>query len=236
MSGIYPQNTPSHQPTSSTLPPVSCQTSLQQFSTTNFLGSIDPFELFAESDAQASSTCSQDVHPVVAESFFAICHHISLQNPPVPLKMCQSSVQTDTTAEMIDNLSIHHLENHSSKAEIPKNIFIAQSLSTDSFNELPVAVPSWQEMLTSQSKMLGDAINRHVTWSASVTEVPAEPYYAVERSQNSPLQPSGDAPTSTYTEMPSHAISQVPQACQQYPLSTTSWLSTQPQTQSQLQL
>jgi hypothetical protein len=215
MSGIYSRNTPSHQPTSSTLPPVSCPTSLQEFSATNFLGPIDPFELFAESNAQASSIRPQDVHPVEVESYFAVQHPISLQNPPVPPKTCQSSAQTDTIAEMMGDLSIHYPENHNSLAEIPKNISITQSRPTDPFNELLAAVPSWQEMPTSQP--------------ASATEVPAEPYYAVERSQNPPPQFGGDAPISAYAEMPSHAISQVPQAHQQYPPSI------QPQTQSQLQ-
>jgi len=228
MSDIYPQKAPSHQPTSSTLPPVSCPTSEQQFSATNSLGPIDPFELFAESDAQAISTRSQDLHPVTVESVSAIQHPISLQNRPVPPKACESSAQTDTIAEMMGDLLIRHQENHSSLADIPKNISIAQSPSTDSFNELTVAVPSWQEMPTSQSKIPGDAINRHATWSISATEVPAEPYYAVERSQNPPPQFGGDAPTSTYAEMPSHAISQVSQTHQQSPPSI------QLQTQSQL--
>jgi hypothetical protein len=229
MSGIYSQTTPSHLPTSSTLPPVSCPTSLQQFGATNFLGPIDPFELFAESDAHASSIRSQDVHPVEVESIFAVQHPISLQNPPVPPKTCQSSAQIDTIAEMMGDLSTHHPEIHSSLAEIPKNISTAQSPLADSFNELPEVVPSWQEMPISRSKMPGDAINRYATWPTSAIEVPAEPYYAVERSQNPPPQFGGDAPTSTYAEMPSHAISQVPQAHQQYPPSI------RPQYQSQYQ-
>jgi hypothetical protein len=175
------------------------------------------------------------VHPVVVESLFAIRHPITQQNPPVHPKTCQGSTQTDTIAEMMGDLSIHHSDNHSPPAVIPKNISIAQSPSTDSFNKLPVAAPSWQEMPTAQSKMPGDSITRYATWSASATKVLAEPYHAVERSQNPPPQFSGGAPTSTYAEMPSHAISQVPQAHQQYPLFTKSWSSAQPQTQSQLQ-
>jgi len=237
ISDIYPQSTSSHQLNSSTLSPVSYPTSLQQFSATNFEGPLDPFELLAESDAQDISIRPQNVDPVAIEPVFAIQHPVPPRNPPVPPKTCQSSAQTDKIAEMMGDLLIYHPENNSSLTEIPKYVSLAQSPSTDSYSELPTAVPFWQEMPAPRSELPGDAIIRKATCSTSVTEVSAEPYHAIERSQNPPPQFGGDIPTGTYAEMPSHAISHVPQHYQQYPPSIQPQIQPQfnPQYQSQYQ-
>jgi hypothetical protein len=211
-SDIYPRNIASRQPASE-LPSVSG---------TNFLGPLDPFELFVSSDSQTSSICSKNMHPVLSELSSSTYRPLSLQNLPDPPKTPQSLAETGPIAEMMGDLSMPHSETHSSLQAIPENICFVQSPPTNLPRELRAGVPPQPGIPISQSKIPNDATNRRAMWSAPATGVLAEPYHSVKRPQK-PRHFSTDAPALTCAGMLSDGMLQVTQAHQEHPPSTTSW-------------
>ena len=122
---------------------------------------------------------------------------MSLQNPPIHLKTYQSFTQPHPSAELLGDISMHHLIKRSSLSNLPQNI--------------PTEELEWNE----------SEVNRCVKWPISTTGPRDITYTAKDISHNHHSQFRSDEPSSAYAGRPSHIVSQVPETHEQYSPSMT---------------
>ena len=240
----YSQTISFQQPSSSIMSPLPEKAPLQQashtFSATNSPGPVDPYELWAElepcpiSNGNARLDSRLPSRPAAVELFSPIQRPKSTQNPPPCSATSYNSAVHDNIAELMSEMSVRHPKSYNSLAELSSNFPSTESQSNDSFKELSPNTPSWT--FNSRSETPGNTTAGRAAWPNFATEVPAEPYYALERSQNPPPESVSSTVSLRYTEMPSINISQIPQSHYPSPSSPPPSSPPQPQAQSQPQL